>query len=184
LAPKERARMAFHHVAIATRDLRKNHAFYTEAMGFRLVKVEPGKTESGGWMKHLFYDTGGDGMIAFWDIHDDTIPEDFATGISTGLGLPPWVNHLAWKAEDLEDIARKRDRWLACGHDVVEIDHYWCVSIYTHDPNGILVEWCTTTKPFDAEDERRALELLEDPQPELVPPPRVKVHRAEAAGNG
>ena len=170
--------MAFHHVAIATRDVQRNHAFYSEAMGFRLVKVEPGKTESGGWMKHLFYDTGGDGMIAFWELHDESIGEGWEPAISTGLGLPRWVNHLAWKADNLDDLARKRDRWLACGHDVVEIDHHWCVSIYTEDPNGILVEWCTTTRPFDDEDARRALEILHDPQPELVPPPRVKVHRA------
>ena len=34
--------MAFHHVAIATRDLAATHRFYTEAMGFRLVHVEAG----------------------------------------------------------------------------------------------------------------------------------------------
>ena len=33
-------RMAFHHVAIATRDLDATHRFYSEAMGFELVRVE------------------------------------------------------------------------------------------------------------------------------------------------
>ncbi len=32
--------MAFHHVAITTKDLDATHRFYTEAMGFELVKVE------------------------------------------------------------------------------------------------------------------------------------------------
>jgi catechol 2,3-dioxygenase-like lactoylglutathione lyase family enzyme len=170
--------MGFHHVAIATKDVRRNHDFYTRAMGFRLVKVEPGKTESGGWMKHLFYDTGGGGMIAFWDLHDEAIGEDWEPAISTGLGLPEWANHLAWRADGLEDLAARRQRWLDYGLDVVEIDHRWCVSIYTRDPNGILVEWCTTTRAFTQEDERRARELLDDPSPEPLPTPDVVVHRA------
>jgi len=41
----------------ATRDVEATHRFYTEAMGFELMKVEVGKTD-GGWAKHLFYSTG------------------------------------------------------------------------------------------------------------------------------
>ena len=52
--------MAFHHLAIATRDLKATHEFYTGPMGFELVKVVAGETPEKGWAKHLFYDTGGD----------------------------------------------------------------------------------------------------------------------------
>jgi catechol 2,3-dioxygenase-like lactoylglutathione lyase family enzyme len=176
--------MGFHHVAIATRDARATHDFYSRAMGFRLAKVEPIKTQSGGWAKHLFYDTGSGGMIAFWELHDDTVPADFDPSISRGLGLPEWTNHLAWRADGLDDLAARRQRWLDCGLDVVEVDHVWCVSIYTRDPNGIMVEWCTSTRAFTAEDERRALELLDDPSPELLPEPKIVVHRAPRAGGG
>ena len=83
--------MGYHHLAFATRDLEANHAFYTEAMGFELVKAVVGPTEApGGWAKHLFYDTGGDGMIAFWELHDQRVPADFDPRISEGLGLPSW----------------------------------------------------------------------------------------------
>ena len=53
--------MAFHHVALATTDLPATHRFYTEAMGFTLVKavVAPTPEGGGGWAKHVFYDTGG-----------------------------------------------------------------------------------------------------------------------------
>ena len=37
--------MAFHHVALATRDLDATHRFYTEAMGFELVKAVVAPTE-------------------------------------------------------------------------------------------------------------------------------------------
>jgi hypothetical protein len=76
------------------------------------------------------------------------------------------MNHLAFSASDLDDIARRRDRWLASGHDVVEIDHVWCTSIYTEDPNGIVVEFCVLTQPFTDDDKKRALELLADADPQ------------------
>ncbi len=171
--------MGFHHLALATRDAKRNHEFYTRAMGFRLVKVEPGETPEGGWAKHLFYDTGGGGMIAFWDIHDRSLPDDWSPAISLGLGLPEWANHVAFEAADLDDLARRRERWLDAGCDVVEIDHGWCVSIYTRDPNQILVEWCTSTRPFTEADEREALALLDDPNPPLGgEKPRIQVFRA------
>ena len=64
--------MAFHHVAITTKDLDETHRFYTEAMGFELAKVEaqPTPTPEDGWARHLFYDTGNGEMLAVWDIHD------------------------------------------------------------------------------------------------------------------
>src|SRR6266403_361614 len=60
----------FHHTAFATREPAATHAFYTEAMGFELVKVEVAPTPKGGWAKHFFYDTGGGELMASWDLHD------------------------------------------------------------------------------------------------------------------
>ena len=165
--------MGYHHLAIATRDLDATHRFYTEAMGFELVKAVAAPTPdgSGGWARHLFYDTGNGEMFAIWDLHDDGIPPDFSPAISTGLGLPSWVNHIAFAAADLDDIARRRDRWLANGHDVLEINHGWCTSIYCDDPNGIAVEFCTTTATFGTADRDEADAILNATKPELEAPP-------------
>jgi catechol 2,3-dioxygenase-like lactoylglutathione lyase family enzyme len=169
--------MSFHHVAIASRDIEATHRFYTDAMGFELVKAVVAPTEQpGGWAKHLFYDTG-DGYIAFWDLHDEAIGA-FDPAISTGLGLPAFVNHLAFRAVDREDLERRRDQWLGHGHDVVELDHDFCVSIYATDPNGILVEWCCDSRPLTAEERARALEILNDPAPPQDEPPAMQVYRA------
>jgi catechol 2,3-dioxygenase-like lactoylglutathione lyase family enzyme len=162
--------MGFHHVAIATRDLDATHAFYTEATGFELVKVVAAPTPEAGWARHCFYDTGGHGMLAIWDIHDRTLG-DYPTAISTGLGLPAWVNHIAFAADDLGDLEARKRRWLDHGVDVAQIDHGWCTSIYANDPNGIMVEFCTTTAEFTAEDTREALELLAAGEPALEAPP-------------
>jgi catechol 2,3-dioxygenase-like lactoylglutathione lyase family enzyme len=174
--------MAFHHVAVATRDVQGNHRFYTEATGFELVKVVAAKSPEGGWARHIFYETGGGELIAFWDLHDESLPKPVPTAIATGLGLPLWSNHIAFHAVDLDDIERRRNRWLRHGHDVAEIDHGWCVSIYTTDPNGILVEFCTMTRTLDANDRAEALRLLDDPHPPLASGgDRIVFHKATQA---
>ena len=171
--------MGFHHVAIATRDARANHAFYTGAMGFALAKVEVAPAGRRGFAKHLFYDTGDGEMIAFWDLHDAELPPDWSPAISDGLGLPHWANHLAFRARDRADLDARLARWLAHGCDATEIDHGWCVSIYTNDPNGVMVEFCLTTRAPDAADRAEALRLLDAPRPELpTAPPPIRLHRA------
>jgi catechol 2,3-dioxygenase-like lactoylglutathione lyase family enzyme len=175
--------MAFHHVAIATRDLEATHRFYTEIMGFELVKTVVAPTESGGgWAKHVFYDTGGDGLIAFWDLHDDTLP-DFDPAISTALGLPAWVNHIAFRAS-LDEIDERIARWNEFDIDVVEVDHGFCRSVYALDPNRILVEWCADTRPLNETDRREAHAAVHDPAPELETPPRPVFHLARDARVG
>lgn len=162
------------------------HAFYADVLGFELVKAQAAPTDKpGGWAKHLFYRTGGsadagatdDGMIAFWELHDDRM-EGNDTAISTGLGFEPWVNHVAFAAADLDDIEHRKRQWLGAGIDVMEIDHGFCVSIYTMDPNGILVEFCTDTAPYTQEDREEALAVLYAEAPELEAPPSPTFHSA------
>jgi hypothetical protein len=62
--------------------------------------------------------------------------------------------------------------------DVIEIDHGWCHSVYTTDPNGILVEFCLSTRAFTTADREEAARLLADPAPDVPTPPAVVVHRA------
>ncbi len=158
--------MAFHHVALACRDLEATHRFYSESMGFQLVRVETVPLLEDGWARHLFYDTGNGEMLAIWDLNSDQLPE-FDPAISTGLGLPNFVNHVAFAAPDLSDLDARKDRWVANGHDVVKIDHGWCTSVYTDDPNGILVEFCCTTRVFTSDDHDEAQRLLVAAKPSI-----------------
>jgi catechol 2,3-dioxygenase-like lactoylglutathione lyase family enzyme len=169
--------MGFHHVAIATRDLETTHRFYTEATGFELVKVVAAPTPESGWARHLFYDTGHGAYLAIWDIHDRTLG-DYGTAISSGLGLPAWANHIAFAATDLDDLEARKQRWLAHGVDTAEIDHGWCTSIYANDPNGIMVEFCTSTAAFTDADTREAHELLASSDPPLEAPPEPRFFTA------
>jgi catechol 2,3-dioxygenase-like lactoylglutathione lyase family enzyme len=158
--------MSFHHVAIACRDLDATHKFYSEAMGFTLKKVETIPLLEDGWARHLFYDTGNGEMLAIWDLHHPTL--QYETAISTGLGLPNFVNHIAFTAETLDQLDVCKDRWLANGHDVVKVDHGWCTSIYADDPSGVMVEFCCSTRVLGADDEREAQELLAMANPPIM----------------
>src|SRR5258708_28888803 len=164
--------MGFHHVALATRDLAATHHFYTEAMGFKLVKLVAAPTPEGGWAKHVFYDTGNGEMIAFWELHVDAIGKDFDADLNRAVGLPSWVNHLAFAAASPDELDSRRARWQTHGHDVVELDHEWCRSIYATDPNGITVEWCCTIRPFTAAEVSAAADeaLAKSPALEATPP--------------
>ena len=50
--------MGFHHVAMAIHDVQANYDFYTQVMGFELVKTVTAPTPEGGFSKHFFYSTG------------------------------------------------------------------------------------------------------------------------------
>src|SRR5689334_9782065 len=93
---------------------------------------------------------------------------DFDPAISLGLGLQPWVNHIAFFSPGLDDIAARRQRWLDNGHDVMEIDHGWCHSVYAMDPNRVLVEFCTDTAPYTAQDRTDALRVVSASKDDLV----------------
>src|SRR5205823_239194 len=96
----------------------------------------------------------------------------FTTNPSVTAGRPPsppeWVNHLAFAAADLDDLEARKLRLLDGGNDVVEIDHGWCSSIYANDPNGIVIEFCTTTRALTEADRQEAQRLLADPQPPVM----------------
>ena len=171
--------MGYHHIAIATHDIQATHRFYSDARGFQLVRAEKAQTGKEAWAKHFFYDTGDGSLIAFWEIHDDAqVKDDWSSDISRGCGLPPWVNHLAFDAGSEERYQAALARWNGNGHDVAEVDHGFCKSLYTADPNGITVEWCITTQPFTEADKKKAAEDLANPKPEFEPDPEVVVHRA------
>jgi catechol 2,3-dioxygenase-like lactoylglutathione lyase family enzyme len=172
--------MPFHHVAIATKDLDATHHFYTEVMGFRLVHAEAAPNpEQTGWARHLFYDTGNGECLAVWDLHIPELP-DFDPALSTGLGLPLWVNHIAFTAADLDELAAHTERLVDHGYDVLELHHGWCRSIYVNDPGGTAVEFCCTTTP-SALDEADAAEQLRTfvGMPPLREPPGMMVYEAE-----
>ncbi len=171
--------MGYHHLALACKDINAIHAFYEGIMGFELVKVEIGPVQEGGWAKHFFYRMEDDSkFIAFWELHEVPGTEHFETNISRGAGLPDMFNHISFDVTDAGDLTRRRQQWLDAGLQVLEIDHNWCRSIYTRDPNENVVEFCLTTGSFSDRDRTAALAALTSSKAEFSPPPAsIKAHK-------
>jgi len=175
--------MGYHHLALAARDMKAIHNFYEGIMGFELVKVEVGPAPEGGWAKHFFYRMEDDSkFIAFWEMHDIPGTENFETNLSKAAGVPDHINHISFDVQDKADLDRRRQQWLDAGLDVLEIDHNWCHSVYTKDPNGNFVEFCLTTGAFSAADREAALAALTAEKPDFSKPPaNVQFHKPKAA---
>ena len=137
----------FHHVAFACKDIEKTVQFYDDLLGFPLVHTEVQGVEEH-FMRHIFFDLGDGSSLAFFDLHDVGEPKDFKTDISTGLGLPLWVNHLAFNADEARIAEVKALMQSAKIEPVMDLDHGWCHSVYYLDPNGIMVEFCLDTPGF------------------------------------
>lgn len=175
--------MGYHHLALAARDMKAIHNFYEGIMGFELVKVEVGPAPEGGWAKHFFYRMEDDSkFIAFWEMHDIPGTENFETNLSKAAGVPDHINHISFDVKDKADLDRRRQQWLDAGLDVLEIDHNWCHSVYTKDPNGNFVEFCLTTGAFSPADREAALAALTAEKPDFSKPPaNVQFHKPKAA---
>lgn len=151
--------VGLHHVAYACRDIEATHHFYEDLMGFPLVHTEVETFDDGGFFRHIFYDLGDGSCIAFFDVHGVGESSDWSSSISEGNGLPVWVNHIAFKADEVRQ-AEVRERMDEAGiRPYMDIDHGWCHSLYYLDPNGIMVELCRDT-PGVTPDPERARALL------------------------
>lgn len=153
-----------HHVAYACRDIEATNRFYEELMGFPLVHTEVNRVGDG-FFRHVFYDTGAGGMLAFFDVHGVGERDGWSADVSTGNGLPVWVNHIAFAADEVA-MEAARARMTAAGIEpLMEIDHGWCHSLYYRDPNGIMVEFCRDTPGFERDPDGAKALLVHVPEP-------------------
>jgi catechol 2,3-dioxygenase-like lactoylglutathione lyase family enzyme len=134
----------FSHIGLSTLDLDKTRDFYEGILGFKPVVADTITVEEGGRLRHLFFDVGGDQLIAFLEPQGvPGIPADYDPGINQGLGVPAGFYHFAFEAGSPAALARKREELRAKGVEVTEIvDHHWAQSIYFKDPNGLSLEYC------------------------------------------
>ena len=153
-------RNGVHHVAYACKDPEATRHFYEDLSGFPLVHTEvtqvPG---SDAFFRHLFFDLGDGTCIAFFDLHGVGEKPDWKSDVSESVGLPVWVNHIAFAADEERQQQAKASLSAGGVEPIMDVDHGWCHSIYYIDPNGIMVEFCRDTPGFTAnpEEARAAL---------------------------
>jgi catechol 2,3-dioxygenase-like lactoylglutathione lyase family enzyme len=145
----------FSHIGLSTRNLDSTRDFYEHVMGFKVARCDIIKVAEGGQIRHIFFDTGRDQLIAFMEPQGvPGIPEDYDAGINAGLGVPGSFYHFAFEAGSVDALEAKRQELLAKGVPVTDIvNHEWAQSIYFIDPNGISLEYCCLTRDVGTEDD-------------------------------
>jgi catechol 2,3-dioxygenase-like lactoylglutathione lyase family enzyme len=146
----------FSHVGLSTLDLDTTRDFYENVLGFRPVRCDIIKVREGGRIRHIFFDTGRDQLLAFMEARGvPGIPAQYDAGINRGLGVPNAFYHFAFEAGSEAALEDKRKELIAKGVDVSDVvDHDWAKSIYFKDPNGIQLEFCCFTRNLNADDAR------------------------------
>jgi catechol 2,3-dioxygenase-like lactoylglutathione lyase family enzyme len=144
-----------HHLAICTKDIKKQIEFFTQTVGGELVALY--------WMHgvdntfHGFVNFGKGCSIAFVQS-----PEIGEIQPLLGVSHPAWtgspvaagvMQHVALNVDSEADLLAIRDRVRSHGNWVMgPIDHGFCKSIYLAAPEGIMLEFATSEgKPIDAE---------------------------------
>ena len=146
----------FSHIGLSTLDLDRTRDFYEGVLGFKAVRCDILKVKEGGQIRHIFFDTGHDQLIAFMEASGvPGIPAEYDAGINRGLGVPGVFYHFAFEAGSEAGLTEKRRELLAKGIEVTEVvDHDWAKSIYFKDPNGLQLEFCCFTRNLSADDAR------------------------------
>lgn len=144
----------FSHIGLSTLNLDKTRDFYENILGFKPVRCDTIKIKEGGQIRHIFFDTGRDQLIAFMEARNiPGVPVEYDAGINRGLGVPSAFYHFAFEAGTEAGLEAKRKELLAKGVEVSDVvDHDWAKSIYFKDPNGMQMEFCCFTREFGSKD--------------------------------
>jgi catechol 2,3-dioxygenase-like lactoylglutathione lyase family enzyme len=132
-----------HHHAIRTKDMQATRAFYEGILGLPLVGTwkegyDPIRKKPSPYL-HCFYELGDGSALAFFLFEDREAPPL--------MPQDPFDHHISLCVGDIPDLVSLRDKFIAAGHRYAVIDHGYCYSLYTRDPNGLLVE--LTVDPDD-----------------------------------
>ena len=144
----------FSHVGLSTLDLDKTREFYEKVLGFKVVVADTIKIKEGGAIRHMFFDTGRDQLLAFMEPRGiPGVPVEYDAGINRGLGVPAAFYHFAFEAGSPPALEDKRQELIAKGVQVTDmVDHGWAKSIYFKDPNGMSLEYCCLARNFSEDD--------------------------------
>ena len=161
------------HLALVCSDMARTVDFYSNVLGFPLVKTVE---LPAGWGQHFFFDIGRGATLAFFWFPN--APEG-VPGITHPARKPPpdgtisaisSMNHVAFDVAP-EEIEAVRERLVAAGVECTEIlnhdDSEWGASrdmhegvfvrsVYFRDPDDFSLELAAWTKVFDESDVRHA----------------------------
>ena len=170
------------HTAFPTFDPAATVRFYRDVLGFPVVH----SICAAGWgpenhpdFIHFFFDIGNDDRIAFFyyfglePVHGEARGDVYA---GFGPEVPEFFvrsRHLAIHVDDQDDLLEYRRRLDDSSWPVeMQIQHETIESIYTHDPNGYMVEFTRAMRPVTPQEDLDAnltidalLDVVAEPEP-------------------
>jgi len=130
-----------HHTAYVTKDQEATRAFYEDVLGFPLLATWSEADELFGKLRvycHTFFGLADGSALAFFQFADKSDQDEFDPALA-----PSPFRHIALRveADGQAELERrlKAANWKPEGTYVLE--HGYCRSLYTEDPNGMLLEF-------------------------------------------
>lgn len=151
-----------HHNAFVTEDQEATRAFYEELIGLPLIATWAEVEELFGKERtycHTFYGLGDGSALAFFQFAE---PED---QLEFGPKMPKSpFSHIALKVtEGVQQAIENRlsaEEWNP--DETYVLDHGYCRSLYTRDPNGLLLEFTLDAANVDELNSTRLSTAHED----------------------
>jgi catechol 2,3-dioxygenase-like lactoylglutathione lyase family enzyme len=131
------------HAVLYVRDVERSVAFYTDALGFRVLNVLPD-----GFSGAAFLQAPGstnDHDLGLFEIGSAAAASPAGRGGAVGL------YHLAWEVDTLAELERLAEKLSTVGALVGASDHGTTKSLYAKDPDGIEFEvaWIVPADQID-----------------------------------
>jgi len=141
--------LRLHHTAYVTKDQEATRAFYEDILGFPLMAAWSETDELFGAERvycHTFFGMADGSALAFFQFANQEDQDLFDPALE-----PSPFRHIALKV-DAETQANMHQKlvdakWKPEGTYVLE--HGYCRSLYTEDPNGMLVEFTVDVAEVD-----------------------------------
>jgi glyoxylase I family protein len=150
-----------HHTAYVTKDQEATRAFYEDILGFPLVATWAEADELFGALRvycHTFFALGDGGALAFFQFANEEDQKLFDPELA-----PSPFRHVALKvdAEGQSELERRLREANWKPDNTYVLEHGYCRSLYTEDPNGMLLEFTVDVPEVDQIAAERAADAHE-----------------------
>jgi len=144
-----------HHNAFVTKDQEATRAFYEDIIGLPLIATWKESDELFGKMRtycHTFFGLGDGSALAFSQFADDGDQQEFGPKLT-----PSPFRHIALKVSENVQVglAQKLEEAQWKPAETYVLEHGYCRSLYTSDPNGLLLEFTVDAEGIEASDAER-----------------------------
>lgn len=142
-----------HHLAIMSGDIKSHIAYFSDVLGCKLSAIFDMHGVPGGL--HAFMHMSDDSYFSIVQLPKvDEIPIEIGvthSGTGAGVSAPGTLQHLAFKADNEDELLALRDRIRSRGINVIgPINHGMCQSIYFAGPDQLTLEVATSEEEIDA----------------------------------